>query len=73
MSSKRKTQVKGLAQKASGENLVKAGKKVIAAKGQGALARKKDLKATPKSIHKQATAGDKYYTGKKKDYKGKRK
>jgi hypothetical protein len=66
LSPKRKTQVKGMAKAATGENLQRAGEKVIKSKGQGSLPKKRKLKVTPRSAHKKAVAKDKYYTGKKK-------
>ncbi|MHC5062224.1 MAG: hypothetical protein ACYTFK_14300 [Planctomycetota bacterium] len=70
-SPKRRKQVKGQAQAGTAENLIKAGKAIVKSGGQGTLKKKRNLKVTKKSMHEQATAGDKYYTGKKKDYKGK--
>jgi hypothetical protein len=73
LSPKRKTQIKGMAKAATAENLQRAGRKVVKSGGQGSLPKKASLKVTPKSMHKKATAGDKYYTGKKKAYKGSKK
>ena len=65
LSPKRKKQVKGMAQAATAENLISAGRKIQKSGGQGKLAKKSALKVTPKSMHKKVKAGDKNYTGKK--------
>ena len=51
-SPKRRVQIKGMAQATTADSLISAGKKVIAAKGQGALPKKKTLKVTARSIKK---------------------
>jgi hypothetical protein len=49
-SPKRKTQVKGMAQATTADNMVKAGTKLIKAGGQGSLPKRRSMRVTPKSI-----------------------
>ena len=52
LSPKRKKQVKGMAQAATAENLIVAGRGIQKSAGQGKLKKKSKLKVTPKSMHK---------------------
>jgi len=58
-SPKRKTQVKGMAQATTADNLIKEGTRIIKSGGQGTLKKKRTLKVTPRSIVRTDTAKSK--------------
>jgi len=71
-SPKRRKQAKGIVQRATAANMSKAGKAIQKSKGQGTVPKKKNLRVSKKSMHKQVTGGDTTYTGRKKDKRGRK-